>query len=116
MVRINLREDDPAINTPNRSKVLSQIEDIYEGVTESSWFTKTASVVNTISGYGMKALNFSGKSLWVVTTASIVLLVPLVVEIDRERGIIEAQNLSTMLSTGAPTTSLPQGISPIPHA
>ncbi|KAF9437589.1 mitochondrial import receptor protein [Entomortierella beljakovae] len=73
---------------------------------------------SSIYGWGKYSANFLGNSAWVLTTSALLLVLPLMIELEHEQGLIEYEKLqqqsSQMLSqpTNGQQKKQPAGIVP----
>ncbi|GJD08831.1 hypothetical protein Gasu2_31150 [Galdieria sulphuraria] len=67
-------------------KFQARFEEFKEVITESDTYQRTAEIVESVTHYSKRLLRFTGNLAWIGATSALVLVVPLVYEIDKELG------------------------------
>lgn len=79
----------------------ARFEEFKEVITESDTYQRTAEIVESVAHYSKRVLRFTGNLAWIGATSALVLVVPLVYEIDKELGA--SNEVSTL--TGSPDSN-----------
>lgn len=67
-------------------KFQARFEEFKEVITESDTYQRTSEIVESVAHYSKRFLRFTGNLAWIGATSALVLVVPLVYEIDKELG------------------------------
>ncbi|KAF9190219.1 mitochondrial import receptor protein [Haplosporangium sp. Z 767] len=96
--------DEDQDDVDNIESVLDRVKalrDIIPAKTRKSISDKCSSIY----GWGKSGVNFLGNSAWVLTTSALLLVLPLMIELEHEQGLIEYEKMqqqsSQMLSQPA---------------
>ncbi|CAO3572057.1 unnamed protein product [Mortierella alpina] len=90
------------------------LQDVIPAKTRKSIKDKCSSIY----GWGKTSANFLGNSAWVLTTSALLLVLPLMIELEHEQGLIEYEKCSSSrtrcsLSLLASKRSRPRVLSPL---
>eukprot|EP00871_Galdieria_phlegrea_P003811 jgi/Galph1/4430/GphlegSOOS_G3118.1 len=85
-------------------KLHARVEEFREVITESDAYQRTAEVVESVVHYSKKILRFTGNVAWIGATTALVLVVPLVYEIDKELGVNAAAETTASGTSAAGNT------------
>ncbi|KAF8975706.1 mitochondrial import receptor protein [Entomortierella lignicola] len=109
--------DDDEDDVDNIESILDRfwaLQDVIPPKTRRS----IADKCSTVYGWGKYSANFLGNSAWVLTTSALLLVLPLMIELEHEQGLVEYEKMqqqsSQMLSqpTAGQQKKQPAGIVP----
>eukprot|EP00249_Psilotum_nudum_P014311 c24763_g1_i1 orf=435-773(+) len=97
------RRATPALILPGNDGILSRVSN---SVRQSVVFHKTKRAASNTARFSKKLLWSTGKAAWIAGTTFLVLVVPLIIEMDREAQLVELEGQQASL-LGAQPAGLP---------